>query len=203
MLVWDEFIERATEELQRAILSLAASNPFIDRLSSRQARRWLGNTNARVAELVMRRLGASCGLQTVESPLGPSLELPETWRGKPLAADAAVWHEIHARMQRGEGAGRRGLHELYPGQIHVIEQMFVAELLLEAPDGYVFTRSELEDHLRKLAADRGDASEVGLKEIKTLLGLQRRPAEGLRSFVTGSLVSGQEKEQSGQSGSAP
>ena len=202
LLAWNEYLERQVDALEQTLGKLTARNPLLDRVSLRQVCRWLSISNETVASEVLRRFAKQHKLKAADSPLGNASMLGPTLTAKLSDQAAAVRDELMARMERGEGAGRRGLHELYPSNINIVEHLFNAEHLYEGPDGYVFTRGELERYMSALAARHANLGEVSVKEIKTELGLQRRPAEGLRAFLSGLVPAADEESMLSESGGA-
>jgi hypothetical protein len=87
-------------------------------------------------------------------------------------------------LYRGDaGLSLDELRRRHSSELHIVEWLLEAERLIATPSGQVFRRDELERHIAALRRHTSDLAQLGVRELKDLLKLRRRPAEGLRAFL--------------------
>lgn len=187
-LVWAEHLERRLRELVKAITT-GPPNPLRSELDVEVAMRLLKIPVRAVAGRLLEALATEHALRLTRIAGEPVVLLSGQLAPPPLAApDAELVGAILASYAAGSGAGRPALAAQHPGRQHLVRWLFDAGLLVEAPDGYVFTRDQLRQHLATLSAPGGDWASASIRELKDRLGLKRRVAEALHAWLSATYV---------------
>jgi hypothetical protein len=182
-LAWREYLERREAELLEAIIG-GKRNPLRTELSTQDVMRLLTLPAPDIAARVLEGFASAQGLRSERQAGELVARLEGDLAPPPLSAeDAALVKRVTASYDGEAGAARAALAKLNPARQHVIHWLFDAGLLVEAPDGYVFTRSQLADYRRRLGREGPELATVSVRELKDLLGLGRRAAEGLFAYL--------------------
>lgn len=182
-LVWREHLELLSDRLT-AMLTGSKRNPFLRVLTPSAVRQLLSLQAEGVASRIVEMVAQKYSLAVKPTLLGISLPLAgELEPVKPSNADGALAEEILERFETGSGTDRKALARRYPAKQHLLRQLFEAGMLVESPDGYIFSGRALHQHLDQLRKAGFDFACIGVREIKTTLKLPRRQAEALRTYL--------------------
>lgn len=182
-LVWYEYLELELEKLRTKALS-EERNPLQSELTPTVASRALGGLPVEICSRLLELLAKRDGLPLDYWQGEPIIKLagkPESTGSSP--DDAEVIKDVMKAFAIGQGAVRDVLERRYPGHRHVIRWLFEAQWLVETADGYVFTRQQLERLLIKVLDWDIPPAQIGVGTLKQRLGLARRRAEALRSYL--------------------
>jgi hypothetical protein len=181
--IWDGYLQRCVDRLDRQIAARVASNPLFNKLDLFHVREWLGIVEQPVSHAVLAACAARYGLAVqpgfapwiaIESLHDPAQEI------RPADANAAA--RILEAYNTDAGQTRQKIDKAFPSQRHVPAWLFEARELIAGPDGFVFTRAELDRYSELLPQDQGVPA-PGVKQLKETLNLNRRKAEGLRALL--------------------
>jgi len=183
LVVWDEYTGRCADNLTKQ-LTTGKRNPLLTKLSPGIAKELLDLANLSLAEHVVKTLASRHGLETADGLFGQCAVLSGELAPPPLAeADQRVRDAVLTALEEGKVSGRHDLLKLDRSRPHVQAWMFSAGILIEAPDGYLFTDGQLCGWLAELAAAGIEPGQASVREIKDVLGLKRKPAEALRAWL--------------------
>jgi len=182
-LAWQEYLERRQAELLKA-LTRGKRNPLRTQLSTQDVVRLLNLPAPEIAARVLETFASAQHLSVERSAGELTVRLEGDLAPPPLSAeDAALVAQITGSYAAEAGTARAALAKLDPARQHVIHWLFDAGLLVEGPDGYVFTRGQLTDYRRRLGREGAELANVSIRELKDLLGLKRRAAEALFAYL--------------------
>jgi len=180
-LVWQEYLGRLLDRLRSALVD-EDSNPLLLELTATTVRQMLDGTPVAICNRLLEMLAQEPGFQLDDWHGEPVLKVAEQ-RQASGTLDEAVVNEIMTAFATGNGAARRILEQRHPGHRHVVRWLFDAGWLVEAADGFVFTKKQLDILLKKVLAWDIPPAQIGVGTLKGRLGLPRRRAEGLRSYL--------------------
>jgi hypothetical protein len=182
-LVWREHLERLRDELS-AVLTGSKRNPFLHALTPPVVRQLLSPQPGGIASRIIEMVAQRYSLAVKPTEYGISLPLAgELAPTAPPPTDATLAEEILLLFESGSGLNREALARRYPAKQHVLRQLFEAEMLVESPDGYIFSGRALHQHVGQLQEAGSDFACIGVREIKDILKLPRRQAEALRTYL--------------------
>jgi hypothetical protein len=182
-LVWREHLKLLSDKLI-AVLTGSKCNPFLRVLTPSAVRQLLPLQSEGVATRIVEIVAQRYSLAVTPTDFGINLPLAgELAPALPSHVDEALAEEIIGLFETGSGLVRKALARRYPAKQHLLRQLFEAEMLVESPDGYIFSGRALRQHLDQLLAAGSDLACIGVGDIKRILKLPRRQAEALRTYL--------------------
>jgi len=198
-LAWGPQLDVMAQALPAQLAQRKTANPLRDELDAKTAARLLGLNQPALADEALERFGKLHKLPIKhDKPGGLRVMLDARFRPALQPGDAAVVAKVEELYQSGEGLPVALLRAKFPSHQHVIHWMLDAGRLVATAEGYIFTRRQLRQYLSKLPASRVQAGTIGVRDIKDILGLQRRAAEALRAYLVAEYSTASEDITSAQ-----
>jgi hypothetical protein len=171
---------KAVQEVKRA----QKHNHFFDELHGAHVSQWLGFAHPELVEFTLKAFAPLVNKRVKQYADGPVVSLGgELLPAPPPPAELDLARRIIESYSSGEGRSLTGLEKAYPSHRHVAAALVEARQLIEGPDGYVFSRKQLRGYFNTLSGANRPGGAPSVRELKDVLGLERRPAEALRAYL--------------------
>lgn len=181
LVVWNDFIERESEELERRVRARQQRNPFITSVDRDQVQRWMGLDNAGLAGRILRSYSQRAKLKLGRSLLGHVVLLGQERTTLPFG-ERQAFEAIMNGVESDQFTTQHELQSAFSSKMHVIAWLLDADMLFDC-GGYLFSRQMLWAALDLLRIKKVDLALAGVRDIKDILGYPRRKAEALRAFI--------------------
>ena len=178
------YLEAQAQSLKRKLLRHPTANPFRTKLSGKAVSSLLHIEPLGLAQHILAYFASVNNLhkegrgETLVVTLSPEL-LPY--------ATTTVLHtseSIFKLYETEAGLPLAALRQHFASHLNVIQWLLEAGLLVENPSGFIFTQRQLLEYQRKLQAAGTGLRAASVRDIKTVLGLKRKPAEALRELAS-------------------
>jgi hypothetical protein len=186
VVVREDYLVQELKHLRSELHNRVKRNPLIDRIYVSDISEIKSSPVPGMALYLLDMLAASAKVQIVDTrlPGGAYIELPQEMFPRNTESDFYMLaKKIYAGFESEKGGSREVLRRRHNSDLNVVAALFDAGWLIESPDGFVFTRERLENYLSRLNQENENIGSFSIKDIKNLLGIKSKEAEGLHNIV--------------------